>query len=347
MLSAVAVILLVFLTRCHPEQKKKTFIISRGFYYWKSVFKNAGPEQNILQQEKIRRLYIKYFDVDWNYATHEPFPLAQIQFADKPGSSLQVIPVVFITNRCVNQIDSSSIPLLADRIALMLDGISDVNDIKNIPEIQIDCDWTEKTSNKYFFLLNELRHHSFFSGKQLSATIRLYQAKYHSRTGVPPVDKGLLMAYNMGNIKNPGAGNSILDPAELNKYSKDLNSYPLPLDLALPLFSWHVWFNSDQTFKGLVHDYDLASLSGLPVEPAAGNKFLFTRDCDTLGFSFKKGDLLRKEESNLDDIINSGKLLAKHLTGDSLALSCFHLDSVILKKYPADDLEKIFNCLNN
>lgn len=343
------IVLLFFLssTFCHPEPKKRKFVVNRGFYYWKSVFRKNVPAQQILQRENIHQLYIKYFDVDWNYTRHNAFPSAQIQFADHPDSSVKIIPVVFITNRCVNQIDSLDIPSLADRIGSLVNDISDINGIKQIREIQIDCDWTDKTKNKYFYLLGELRDHPFFSGKQLSATIRLHQAKYHERTGVPPVDKGLLMAYNMGNIKNAGTGNSILDPEELDKYIGDLNSYPLHLDLALPLFSWYVWFNAELTFKGLVHDYEIGTLAGLPVKRTTDNKFLFTRNCDSLGFSFKKGDLLRKEESDLNNILHSGEILATHLRDDSLSLSCFHLDSVILKKYPADALEKIFNSLNN
>jgi len=346
-LSFIILLLLLSSIYCHPEQKKKKFIVNRGFYYWKSIFRNDVPGRQILQQEKVQQLYIRYFDVDWNYIRHNPFPSAQIHFADQPDSSLQIIPVVFITNRCIDHIDSSAIPSLAGRIGSLIKDISDINGIKHIREVQIDCDWTDKTKNKYFYLLNELRQHPFFSGKQLSATIRLHQAKYYERTGVPPVDKGLLMAYNMGNIKNASTRNSILEPNELNKYITDLNNYPLHLDIALPLFSWYVWFNADLTFKGLVHDYEIASLTGFPVEAAAGNKFQFTRNCDTLGFSFKKGDLLRKEESDLIDIIQSSELLAKHLHNDSLSISCFHLDSVILKKYPADALEKVFNSLNN
>jgi hypothetical protein len=332
---------------CHSERGKQKIPITRGFYYWRSVFKNIAAEQRILKEAKVTHLYIKFFDVDWNYRTSKPFPLAQIQFADNPDSSLQIIPVVFITNRCLSQIDSSTIPSLAENIARLLASTSSANNIKNISELQIDCDWTDKTKDKYFYLLRELDKHSFFSNKLLSVTIRLYQAKYKQRTGVPPADKGLLMAYNMGNIKNPETANSILDPAEMEKYIKDIRSYPLHLDLALPLFSWYVWFKYDESYKGLIHDYDLPALSGFPIQEKNQDKYIFTRDYDTLGFSFQKGDILRKEASDLSDIVKAGELFAKHFPGDSLTLSCFHLDSLILKKYPADVLEKIFNSLQH
>jgi hypothetical protein len=333
--------------KCHPGHDKKKYTIHRSFYYWKTVFQYTDFAERIIKKEGVQQLYIKFFDVDWNYSTRKPFPLATIHFADKPDPHLRVVPVVFITNRCLNQVDSSSIAELADHVAILLKDISETAKIDSIREIQIDCDWTEKTRGKYFYLIDQLRRTDFVADKQLSATIRLYQVKYYLRTGVPPVDKGMLMAYNMGNLKNPGTANSILDVTEMDKYIKDLHDYPLHLDLALPLFSWYVWFTQDNRYKGLVHDYELGSVTDLPVQKISNNKFVFTRDCDTTGFFFKRGDQLRKEESTLADILKAGQLLSHRLAGDSLTLSCFHLDSVILDKYPPDALEKIFDCLND
>jgi len=307
------------------------------------VYRNIDVEQKALRDEQISTLYVKFFDVDWHYSSKRALPLAQIQFADQPDHSLRLIPVVFITNRCLVEVDSLAIAPLAGNISLLLEKIAATNHLENLTEVQVDCDWTDKTRDKYFHLLRELRQRPFFAHKLLSATIRLFQAKYKQIAGVPPVDKGLLMAYNMGNLKNPAIANSILDPNEMNKYISDIDNYPLPLDLALPLFSWLVWFNSDNSYKGLVHDYDLPSLEGLPVEKKGDTRFLFTRDIDTLGFSFQKGDVLRKEESEANDVIKAGQLFARHFRGDSLVISCFHLDSVILRKYRTDVLEKIFS----
>ncbi len=57
-------------------------------------------------------------------------------------------------------------------------------------EIQIDCDWTERTRNAYFQLLTALKREPFLQGKILSATIRLHQVKYVQRSGIPPADRG-------------------------------------------------------------------------------------------------------------------------------------------------------------
>ncbi len=72
--------------------------------------------------------------------------------------------------------------------------------------LQIDCDWTTKTAPKYFYFLQQIREKldahedggTFASLAMLSATIRLHQVKYPEKSGMPPVDKGVLMFYNMG-----------------------------------------------------------------------------------------------------------------------------------------------------
>jgi len=54
---------------------------------------------------------------------------------------------------------------------------------------------------------------------------------------VPPVDKGLLMFYNMGKISpDLNARNSIYNRADAEAYLESLPNYRLSLDVALPVF---------------------------------------------------------------------------------------------------------------
>ncbi len=50
------------------------------------------------------------------------------------------------------------------------------------------------------------------SGLPLSSTIRLHQIKYRERTGVPPVERGMLMFYNMGQFSADPEARAIFDP---------------------------------------------------------------------------------------------------------------------------------------
>lgn len=328
------------------NKRNPTLPVNRAFYYWKSVYRNNSAEQTALKNLKVNTVYTKFFDVDWNYDESKCFPLAQINFRDKPDTSLNIIPCVFITNRSIANIDSANIPGLADNISNLLDGIIVRNGFKKINELQIDCDWTEKTKGKYFLLLTELKKKDLFQNKLLSATIRLFQLKFINRCGIPPVDKGLLMAYNMGNLKNASSENSILDHNVLEDFAAHLSGYPLKLDIALPLFGWYVWFDNKQQYKGLIHDFSIPPPEFFPVEKNA-NRYIFKSTFDSLGYSFQTGDVLRKEESKADEILKAAKTLSAYLKKDTLTLCCFHLDSITLKKYSANELEEIFNSLSH
>jgi hypothetical protein len=124
-------------------------------------------------------------------------------------------------------------------------------------EVQIDCDWSDSTQSNYFKLLEDLKTKL---NKTISATIRLHQIKYYVKTGIPPVDYGVLMYYNMSNITDINTKNSILDNEIAKKYHYNFDSYKLKLKLALPLYSQAIQFRENKAlsiFEGVEkNDFD-------------------------------------------------------------------------------------------
>ena len=110
-------------------------------------------------------------------------------------------------------------------------------------EIQIDCDWTKYSKEKYFYLLKKIKE---LSDKKLSCTLRLYPYKYPDIMGVPPVDKATLMCYNLIKPLSQQNKNSILDIEELKKYLNEKKSSPLHLDIVLPTFYWTQLYQNNQ-----------------------------------------------------------------------------------------------------
>lgn len=212
-----------FGTAC--QQRSKTI----NFYYWRTVFSPDSLEQKTLKDNSVQTLYIRYFDVDWPQEDTLPVPVAPIHFDSIP-TGYSVIPVVFIRNRVFEKLPSATLPALTGKVFALVRRIN--NSARVQPgEIQFDCDWTERTKDNYFSFLRQYRQRS---GARLSCTIRLHQVKYSDRTGIPPVDHGVLMFYNMGNI-DAGSGSSIYDRSIAHRYTPSLRSYPLMLDLALPV----------------------------------------------------------------------------------------------------------------
>ena len=123
--------------------------------------------------------------------------------------------------------------------------------IENTNNLQVDCDWTISTKEKYFNLLILLSNYI----EHLSATIRLHQIKYVKATGVPPVEKGVVMIYNLDSPADTNIRNSIFSFEKALLYLKgNLEHYPLQLDVALPAFSWGVHFHHGK-IKGLIADF--------------------------------------------------------------------------------------------
>lgn len=331
---------LLFILSCN--QKKEERKIERSFYYWRSVFHLSAFEEQQLKQLNVKLIYVKFFDVAWDETVRQPVPVAKLQSANyKLPAGIQVIPTVFITNECIERLDSSQVNSLATKLTRLVMSIDSANAFSlQIPEIQIDCDWTPKTKEKYFALLKAIKINSHVS---ISATIRLHQVKFTLSAGIPPVDKGLLMCYNMGNLKKVETKNSIIETEELKKYIGKLNAYPLPLDVALPLFDWKVLFRNNE-YSGLIQNLPDGSLSGSFIQKRE-NWYELLKDTLLQGYSLKKGDMLRSEESNYASIIAVAEEVSKRLKNTHPRVALYHLDSLLLSKYSPHELENIYNSI--
>ena len=333
--------LLSSLTSCNQDKRSRQ--IEPSFYYWKSVLNISDFEKQKLDSLKVKTIYLKFFDVDWDEATRKPLPVAKLQAArGELQGGITIIPVVFITNECIQKIDSLQVKKLAENMYNLILEIIQANGFDSISEIQIDCDWTEATKEKYFLLLNNIKVKNQKS--KLSATIRLHQIKFLSKTGVPPVDKGLLMCYNMGNLKNPATNNSILETDELKKYTGNLSRYPLPLDVAFPLFNWIVLYRNNM-YSGLIQGLpDVVFSNSLCTR--TGNRYRILHDTLLQGYDLRKGDMLRDEQSDIKEVLAAAREISRHVKNTPLRVSLYHLDSVILSKYSTHELESIYNSLH-
>jgi hypothetical protein len=322
-------------TQNHNNRK-----IARCFYYWKSVFNITPAEQQQLNALDVKTLYIKCFDVDWDEAARSPRPVAKLQQGNtQKKDSFKIIPTIFITNECIQKIDSVQAQQLAIQVYQLLTDIITANSFI-AEELQIDCDWTATSSNNYFLFLKKFKQ---LTTLPISATIRLHQVKFFSKTGIPPVDRGLLMCYNMGNLKDPATANSIIDAAEVKKYIGNLAVYPLPLDVALPLFEWKVLFRNN-IYNGLVEDLPDSVFSS-SFTTIKENRYELLKDTLLLGYALKKGDVIRNEKSNYDAVLDAAAVINKQLKNTTLRVSLFHLDTVLLNKYSHNELEAIYNSL--
>lgn len=323
---------IILLTAC--QQKRE---VTTSFYYWKTVYKQNKSENEFLRQFHSKKLYVRIMDVD-NKDAQQPIPVAPVSFANLLPDTLEIVPVVFIVNNVLEDQNEAQLKRLAINITKFVNGKIEQAGKKNYNELQIDCDWTATTRSNYFILLKEIS--KLNSGKILSSTLRLHQLKNQEKSGIPPVNKVLLMCYNMGNLREYGRQNSILDVAELKKYAgKNLGFYPMDIDIALPLFSWSVVFR-EQQYAGISKRVSLLDLKN-PLLFNHQKDGLYLAKTDLSDFGLFKNDLIRYEESNLKDVVETAEYLSSYLSKKPINLVYYHLDSNLLKNYTFNDLEKI------
>jgi len=123
------------------------------------------------------------------------YPISVLTTVSDDIKKLEIIPVVFIVNKVLKE--HPNINRLSKQIGDLIEEMHLQHFNTTPTEVQIDCDWTGSTKAVYFELL-ELLQKRF----DLSVTIRLHQLKYQNKTGIPPVEKGVLMVYNVGDLDN-------------------------------------------------------------------------------------------------------------------------------------------------
>lgn len=214
---------------------------SNSIYYWRTTFSLSDSEKEFLREHDVRKIYMRFFDVDWDYHTKDKdgvIPEATIRFKDTIPNGIDVVPSVHITTSAIEKMQTGEDDY-AEKIYKRINAICKRHDIA-FSEIQLDCDWTKGTRQPFFRLCEAMRTY-MDSTQTLSSTIRLHQLTQTP----PPVDKGVLMVYNTGNLMEMTSDNSIFSRKDIEPYLRDnrLAEYPLTLDVAYPTYDWSVVFH--------------------------------------------------------------------------------------------------------
>ena len=266
----LSLIIIILFPILFTEDKK----IQNSFYHWKNTYDLKNTNE---------KLYIKVLDISFS----KKLEYVSTKFSEEPKNSF--IPTIYITNETMKKVDYKEIE------KLILKQIKRLN--TSFEEIQIDCDWSLTSKSNYFNLLQALKKDT---NKTISATIRLHQIKYFKKTGVPPVDYGVLMYYNMSDITDLNTKNSILDNSIAKKYHYNFDVYKLKLKLALPLYSQAIWFRDKKPldiFEGVIKD-DFKN----HFEKISENIYKVKRSTYFKGRYIYKDDLFRFEDSKYKDL---------------------------------------------
>jgi hypothetical protein len=354
--------------------------VVRSFCYWKTNHDRNSTDDSLAKSMQVKHMYVRFFDVDWNPYASEPQPVATIRSVNWDMEQLEITPSIFVTNQVVLLASKKQLDSLANRIkkrvAIVMeeylteqahakayeiarkiydsggenhkvwpntDSIAKIEKGKikmNCKEILIDCDWSEKSKKNYFYLLQKLK--LSFPQHALTATVRLWQYKYREKAGIPPVDKGLLMCYNLTSPTDHTTENSIGTSKEVEDYITQ-DGYTLPLDLALPLYSWSVVFRGNQ-FKGILSDYDAFVKDTLRFKKVSATRYLFQDDILIGDTYFRNGDEIRVEKISDAEIKKMiGVLKSKITITDQTKVTFFSFDKKYINDYGIENISNYYS----
>ncbi len=316
----ILLFLILMMTSCTQENNKQY-----SFYYWRTHLSLDVVEKTALQKATSPYIYTRFFDIEKVNGKFQP--VAVITQDQTFVTDKEIVPVVFIKNDVFYNITSDEINFLVENVSSLIKKKQSEFGFKISNQIQIDCDWTAGTNKEYFEFLKRLKD---FSGKQLSCTLRLHQVKNSKLSGIPPVEKVFLMCYATSSPLENSDRNSILDLPTLKNYLKNVDLYPLSMDIALPIYSWGILTNHVGKHK-LINALSVQDLENPNFRKISKTEVEIMKDGFYFGNFLTKGFTLKVEEIS-DDQLNQVKKYLNHKLPD-YAIVYYHLDRKFLNQH--------------
>lgn len=348
--------LLALTKSCNQSSEKTYQKVDLGFYYWQNSMNHSQFTQ--IKEKNPNKVYLKVFEVH-PHSYYKAVPKAKFQLEEGSyyshdfiaESRVSFIPVIYLENATFDNISKKDTKWLAEKVkALLKDQWRDLgynydNPLTAISEVQFDCDWTNSTQSKYFRFIDQFKQ---LSQIPISTTINLYHLKYPEKAGVPPVSRAMLMYYNMGNIADNTTSNSILNNEIGQKYIREGMTYPLPLDFALPIFSWAVHYRLGN-YKGIRHDLNEAKLSDMKCfqQTENQNRYVCQKDTVVGGTYYRYKDVIRMETISKEALMRASNILRKiDAPTASTTLTFFHWKTQYSSDHEAK-LKSVYHCFIN
>ena len=361
-----------------PSAKQRTLTEQNSFCYWETQY---NADTGLINTTGTNHFYLRYFDVDWDDVSQEAKPMASVYSYD--AISVKFTPSVFFTNKVFQKSTKQQLKQLSERVKKRVDErtaylgresfykddfyqnfkyknydsteYAKVDSAKKVyvkkfmskvTDVLIDCDWTDKTRDNFFYFVECLKKD--FADKEITVTLRLWQYKRNKPEDIPPVERCLLMCYNMQALNDYRVENSIASLGELKKYVSG-KKYPLKLDVALPIFNWAILFRNER-FMGILgnvnkQDYDN---NFIEYESLGNGRYCSLTDKVIGNFFIRKGDIIRIEDVGKEELHQMAEYLKSEIPFDKYSrITFFSWNNLFINNYGTDEIKNIRAIFNN
>ncbi|MCB0763716.1 MAG: hypothetical protein KDB84_03355 [Flavobacteriales bacterium] len=319
-------------------------VVVPSAFRWRNSRHLDHAETVALRRHGLQRVYHKLLDIDWNEA-HGAHPISVVpvpyewrNYTRDRGAwtdSIEFVPSIYITNTTFTRISEKETDALAGKLLRKLR----MELPATVHGVLLDCDWTPSTRDRFFRLVRTMNDSL---DVPITATVRLHQFAHPGNSGVPPADRGMLMPYNVGRLKEFDGPNSIFDRSTAEPYFRNSGTYPLPLDIALPAFSWGVHFRQG-AYMGILQeaDVDRALENGMLTGPRYGSMQVTREDNEQLPH-LHLGDVVRVERVTAEAIGNVVELVGSAVNADTVAIAFFELGTHTFQQLDTSAVQQAF-----
>lgn len=338
----------IFFVSCSHEHTNT----QKAFYYWKTNYKFNTKDRELAEKMKVDKFYLRFFDIKWNSDRNQAIPVGELTINNNAIYPKNYVPCVFITNDVMIKSSKDELKSIAKKLvdkinymAKKINLLQENNKVENkkfYKELQIDCDWSIKSKENYFYFLKKLK--KIVENKEISVTLRLWQLKHKQKSGIPPVDRVMLMCYSTGNPKNYKIDNSLASYNEIEKYVKG-QSYDLPTDIALPIYSWAVLFRN-RSFKSIIRslNFDNVKSDTALFAHIHKNRYFFKKDTVMFDNYIRYGDEIRLESFDKTEMNKLINLLHKeNFKLSNSVISFFSWDSTYIKNHGYENINAYYS----
>ena len=138
------------------------------------------------------------------------------------------------------------------------------------------------------------------------------------------------MCYSTSSPLENSDRNSILDVAILKDYLKNIEKYPIAIDVALPIYSWGIVTNHLGKHK-LINALSKQDLENPNFKKISETEIEITKDGFYFGNYLNKGFTIKVEEISQAQLNEVKKFLGKKIT--DFRFVYYHLDAKFVEHY--------------
>ena len=150
------------------------------------------------------------------------------------------------------------------------------------------------------------------------------------------------MVYNVGNPTEFSEKNSILDLDEAKKYLEGQKTYPLQLDVALPIFRWGIVYRG-QKLLAVFNDFNSNQADTTSFLTKNGRFYDVNKDTVYRKKYLRYGDKFKIEEIN-DNLLRGAAELAAPLVRHTnpIHITYFHYDKSLVASLKSDTYAQVY-----